>query len=197
MEYTENTKLVAAPTHRHTFRRHYPATAIPPPGWMRLRWWCTKTVNRDFLLVQPTTEVMVHKSFFFSVRPAPRSWSWGSPHRGRATFHWCRESSDPFVRPCHTKGNISLDLRDFEDCLLTKRQGKWWRWWGERPCKVQTFSIHIDVLSLNCAPWRKLWPSWTFEQLLELLSASAHVCHLPNCDKPVEGKNANGGIGWV
>ena len=151
---------------------------------------------------------------FFSVRPAPPSWSWGSPHRGRATSHWCKESSGPFVRPCHTKENISLDMRDLrtalshqgkyiirfwgpQDCLRTKRQGGLWRWWGERPCKVQTFLIHIDVLSLNCSPWRKLWPSWTFEQLLELLFAPAHVCHLPNCDKPVEEKNANGGIGWV
>ena len=56
---------------------------------------------------------MVHKNFFFSVGPAPRSWSWGSPHRGRATSQQCRESSGPFVRPCHTKENISLDLRNW------------------------------------------------------------------------------------
>ena len=48
MEYTENTKLVAAPTHRHTFRRHYPATAIPPPGWTRLRWSCKKNCEQRF-----------------------------------------------------------------------------------------------------------------------------------------------------
>ena len=110
----------ATPTHRHTFRRYYPATAIPPPGWTRLRWRCTKTVNRDFLLVQPTTEAMVHKNFFFffSVRPAPRPWSWGSLQKGRATSHWCREPSDPFVRPCHTKENISLDFRDLRTAYV-------------------------------------------------------------------------------
>ena len=163
MEYTENTKLLAAPTHRHTFRRHYPATTIPPPGLTRLRWWCTKTVNRDFLLVQPTTEVLVHKTYYFSFQSdqlldheVEEVRTEGEQLSTNAENHQTLSSAlvtprkyiirfeGPCPCPLSHQGKYIIRLEGHDHCLHTKRQGGWWQWWGGRPWKVQTFLIHIE-----------------------------------------------------
>ena len=138
-----------------------------------------------FWYKQPTTEVMVHKNFFFLFSVTSSSTMKLRKSAPRASnFPLMQRIIRPFRPPLSHQGKYIIRFEGLEDCLRTKRQGGWWRWWGGRPCKVQTFLINIEVLSLNCSPWRKLWPSWTFEQLLELLFAPAHVYHLPNCDKP-------------